>query len=562
MRAVKSRRFLTGLSLFCLLAGLDSPVFAVAAPSVMNAHLERILHKKPAEPDLTEVLQTEQRFRKALAYSYNPSRSGQLFFLTRKYAPVMFDSGNYSLDGFSHLNGKKIPNEGATHGMVWDYDIEIPMIFYGPGRVKTRTLIDTPASLQDLVPTYAHLMGAISPRDALHGRVLHQAFLPNANPKPPKVILTVVFDQGGWQYYRAHPGLWPHVQDLMRKGTTYTRATIQHLDVETAVGHTAIGTGAYPYQHGIISNHFYLAPLGANTNLLGPDRSPVFINSPSLADVWDLQKGNKPFIFSYAYAPRASIGMAGHGAMYQGGDKDMVLSYDHTTGTVGINQKYYELPDYLKAIKMQPYLDALVDRNGQWFGHKIDDLEKVNMTPAQARFDADVFLTMLEHEPVGQDEITDLLYLTLKSTDACGHAFGSESDECGAVLAEQDKQFQRILEALEHKVGKENLLVVLTADHGGSPLEPLVGGQVIKAEQVKADLNRALDHVDNGVPLVYDMLASQIYVDEAEMRRNQLDWEDLRSALQAYEIEGKPAFLEVMTRREVSQLQADYGLDN
>ena len=550
---------LAGLSLSCLLTVLSaSPASSLEDKG--SERLDYLLHKQAFEPDLAEVLQTKERFRKAMAYSFVPTRSGQLFFLPRKYYPIMFESGDYSQDGASFVRGQKVPNQGATHGMVWDYDIEIPIVFYGAGRVKENVQIDTLATLQDLVPTYAHLMGAIPPKDALHGRRLHQPFFDKAQ-KAPKVILTVVFDQGGWQYYRAQPGAWPNVKALMAKGTTYTRAQIQHLDVETAVGHIAIGTGAFPYQHGILSNHFPLPPTGTHMSLLGPDRSPIFINSPSLADVWDRQQDNKAFIFSYAYAERAAIGMAGHGAMFAGGDKDMVLAYNNKTGTVGINEKYYALPDYLKEIHIQPFLDQILDKDGLWFGHQMNNLVDVNKTPAQAMFDAEVFLTMLKHEPVGEDEITDLLYLTLKSTDACGHAFGSESDECRAVLMEQDKQLKRVIDALEKKVGKENILVVLTADHGGSSLlGENLDSHALPAERIKADLNQALDQMDNGVPLVYDMLASQIYVDEAELHRNGLSWEHVRQALLNYEVQGQPAFLDVLTRRDVTELQLKYQI--
>src|SRR5690606_8572726 len=126
----------------------------------------------------------------------------------RKYFPVMFQSGDYSHDGHSHIQGQKIAHDGSTHGMVWDYDIDIPLLFYGPAFVNAGKVIEAPATQQDLVPTYAQLMGALPPRGALHGRFLHQAFQPIS--KPPKAILTVVMDQGGWQYYRAHPDAWPY----------------------------------------------------------------------------------------------------------------------------------------------------------------------------------------------------------------------------------------------------------------------------------------------------------------------------------------------------------------
>lgn len=511
---------------------------------------------------MTEVQIARDQFRLATALSYLPGRSGDLFFFPRKYSFITFDSGDYSHDGFSHLNQageqREIQHGGSSHGSVWDYDVEIPLAFYGPAFVPAGQRVDTPATQQDIVPTLAHLIGAVPPEGALHGQVLQAAF--KAVQKKPRAVLTLVLDQGGWAYYRAHPKAHPFLDRLMQAGTLFTRARVTHLDSETSVGHVAIGTGAYPYQHGIVSNNFFLAPLGKRSSLLGPDRSPIFINSPSLADTWDLQTDNRAIIFSYAYADRAAIGMAGHGAMYAGGDQDIVLYYDTVQGLPTTHLRYYHLPAYLKNHSMQPYLQAQVDRDGRWLGHQVNNFQDITKTPAQARFDADLFLKVLEQEPFGQDEVTDLLFLTFKASDACGHAFGMETVECGEVFAEQDKQAQRVIEALEKKVGRENILVVLTADHGGAPLAELSGGHRISANPLKAALNHALDRLDNGVSLVQDLTASQIYIEENELRRNGKTWEDIRHFLLNYRIAGEPVFLDVLTREEILREQLKRGL--
>jgi hypothetical protein len=514
------------------------------------------------KPPDSEEETARERFHAATAYSYQPGRSGDLFFFPRKYSFVTFDSGDYSHDGFSHMQRGteqvKIKHGGSSHGSVWNYDTHIPLALYGPGFIHSGKRIQTAATQQDLVPTLAQLIGAVPPEDAFHGRVLSEAL--KTTPHKPKAILTLVFDQGGWMYYHAHPKLHPNMDRLMQAGSLYTQANVTHLDAETSVGHIAIGTGAYPYQHGIVSNSFFLAPLGRRASLLGLDHSSIFINSPSLADTWDLQTKNQAIVISYAYADRAAYGMAGHGAMYAGGDKDLALYYDGKTGLPATNNHYYRLPDYLRNHSMKPYLAAQVDAQGKWLGHQVDNFEDINKTPAQARYDADLFIKMIEHEPIGQDDIPDLLYLTLKASDACGHAFGMETVECGQVFAEQDKQAQRVIEAFEKKVGKDQGVIVLTADHGGAPLAELSGGQRISANPLKAALNQALDKLDNGVPLVQDLTASQIYIEENELRRNHKTFEDVRQFLLNYRLGAEPVFLEVLTREEVVKEQLKRGL--
>lgn len=513
----------------------------------------------PATPEETTL--ALQRFRRAAAMSYMAGRSGDLFFLPPKYSFVTFDTGNYSLDGFSHVlkNNRWVrqPHEGASHGQIWDYDVHIPLFFYAPGRLKPGTST-TVTTQQDLVPTYAALSGAVAPEDARHGKVITE--VTGSFKSPPKVILTLVLDQGGWQYFQAHPQSHPHLDALRQKSLTFTQTRITHLDVETGVGHVAIGTGAYPYQHGIISNSFYMNPFGKRIPSVGRPPNPILNNSASLADVWDLQRQNKPVIISYCYADRAAIGMAGHGAMYQGGDKDVVVFYDLHTGKLTTNTDYYQLPPYLSAMTIDPYMKKLVNAQGQWLEHQVNNYEDITKTPAQAWFDGDVYLKLLAQEPIGEDNLTDLLYLTLKSTDACGHAFGYESQECGQTLQAQDQQVQRVVDFLEKKVGRDHILITVTADHGASPLTELSGGQRIKAVPLMAQMNQDLDKLANGVPLVVEMTAAQLNVDDNELQRNHLTLEQLKTYLKGYKVNGSPAFIDVLTKKEVVQEQLKLGL--
>ena len=78
---------------------------------------------------------------------------------------------------------------------------------------------------------------------------------------------------------------------------------------------------------------------------------------------------------------------------------------------------------------------------------------------------------MIEHEPLGEDSVADLILLNYKCADFVGHKYGPESEELRVTLAEIDRQVARVLSALEAKVGKDYLLAV-TADHGMPSLPP------------------------------------------------------------------------------------------
>ena len=71
---------------------------------------------------------------------------------------------------------------------------------------------------------------------------------------------------------------------------------------------------------------------------------------------------------------------------------------------------------------------------------------------------------------------------------------------------------------------------------------------------------QALDKLDNGIPLVQDLTASQIYLEENELRRNGKSFEDVRKFLLNYRLGGQPVFIDVLTRSEVVREQLKRGL--
>jgi hypothetical protein len=61
---------------------------------------------------------------------------------------------------------------------------------------------------------------------------------------------------------------------------------------------------------------------------------------------------------------------------------------------------------------------------------------------------------MIEHEPLGEDDVADLLLLNYKGADFVGHRYGPDSNELRLTLGEMDRNLARIIGALEAKVGE------------------------------------------------------------------------------------------------------------
>jgi hypothetical protein len=79
--------------------------------------------------------------------------------------------------------------------------------------------------------------------------------------------------------------------------------------------------------------------------------------------------------------------------------------------------------------------------------------------------------TLLDAEGLGQDEVPDFLAVSFSSTDYVGHLFGPSSLESEDNILRLDRALADLLAHVDDRVGLENTLVVLSADHG-SPEVP------------------------------------------------------------------------------------------
>jgi predicted AlkP superfamily pyrophosphatase or phosphodiesterase len=123
---------------------------AMAQPGVAELYRAEDLVDRPA---------TESSLRRAMAASYFPGRSGDLFIVPKAY--WLMDS----------TPAGKARDYGTGHGTPWNYDQHVPLLLMGygvqPGQYYGNV---TPA---DIAPTLASLCGVtLAPRD---GRVLAEA---------------------------------------------------------------------------------------------------------------------------------------------------------------------------------------------------------------------------------------------------------------------------------------------------------------------------------------------------------------------------------------------------
>ena len=463
------------------------------------------------------VSAARQRFLEMFARAYFPGRTGQLLIVPREG------------DFFTRPD----PNVAYMHGSPWSYDVSIPLMFVGPS-VKTG-LFPVQAAQQDVVPTLAASLGVQMPPTAT-GRVL--PILRTGFARPRAVIL-IVLDGMRRDYFDRYAASMPTLTALRHRSAWFSQAEVNFLPTNTAAGHSTISTGADPRAHGITGVSVYDRTHGRRSDLFAGEE-PHDLMALTLADVWQLATAGRAIVLAQGSIARAATPLAGHGACQLNGVPVVLASYDQQTGDWATNPNCFRLPEYLK----DRHAKELWQGGGEWMGHRIDSATSVRHSALFPAFEADAMTAMIEREPVGADDVADLILLNYKGADFVGHKYGPDSSELRATLAEMDRHLMRMLGALEAKVGT-NYLLAVTADHG-MPSEPSSPDRRHSAQSIVDLVHAKFDPEAKQLIRSFEPENSQIFVDEDRLSALRLTLRDL-----AHFLESQPFIFAVFTDDDV-----------
>ncbi len=315
------------------------------------------------------------------------------------------------------------------------------------------------------------------------------------------------FGDGGFRY-------------LSRKGTIYANAHYQHANTETIVGHTTLATGAFPSVHGMVGNVWFDDETGElSYNIedrrhpilptrkkpvkgepLDPSqkvsrtqgRSPSAILAPTFSDTLAAYYGGRSKVFGVSCKDRGAVAMAGHAGK--------AFWYSTDTGDFVTSKYYYEAyPDWASRWNAQRKAESysgkswtlLSDQStyllgdqddrsyevdlkgyGRVFPHPFGKLDNplfytlLVISPIGDKLTLDFCKTLIQNEKLGQDDIPDYLAISFSGVDAVNHFFGPSSLENEDVVRQLDRTLADLFEFIDRKVGLENTLIVLSADHG------------------------------------------------------------------------------------------------
>ena len=285
-----------------------------------------------------------------------------------------------------------------------------------------------------------------------------------AQPARPRLVVGIVVDQMRWDYLHTVAHRWGDngFNRLLAQGYSCNNTMIDYLPTVTACGHASVYTGTTPAFHGIAGNDYMIDGIpvssvkdttvhGVGTTSRSGRRSPRNLLVTTLGDQFKLATDGKARVVGVSLKDRAAILPAGHGA-------DGAYWYDNSTHTF-ITSDYYcsSLPGWVEAFNRA---NSTVLARDVW-----KEPDGVTVTFGLAR-------AALEAEHLGADQVTDLLAVSISTTDAAAHTFGARSERVDSVYERLDRELAQFLSFLDEKVGQGNYLLFLTADHGGTYSEP------------------------------------------------------------------------------------------
>jgi len=313
---------------------------------------------------------------------------------------------------------------------------------------------------------------------------------PRAAPPRPKLVVVITVDQLRADYLvRWRQQLTGGFFTLLADGAVFTNAFQDHAVTETAPGHSTLLSGRWPAHTGIISNtEGVLDSTTPLLGVLGPGASPRRFRGTALFD-WLKAADTTSRALSVSRKDRGAILPIGRA-------KAQVYWYQSGLFTTS---RYYQdtLPIWVQAFNalrvpqeaagtrwtlLRP--DSVYSEpdsepwenggRGVAFPHALP-ADSAGAAAAFAGVPQMDSLTLafalagLEALRLGRRGPTDLLAVSLSTTDAIGHAFGPDSREIHDQILRLDGYLQWFLQRLFDRVGRQNVVVVLTADHGVTP---------------------------------------------------------------------------------------------
>jgi predicted AlkP superfamily pyrophosphatase or phosphodiesterase len=276
------------------------------------------------------------------------------------------------------------------------------------------------------------------------------------------------------------------------------------------VGHATIATGTTPSYHGIVAEEWYVRLKDKVYNCVFDEKektiggnveagrmSPRQLLSTTIGDEIKLSNFSKSKVIGISLNGNAAI-------LSTGATANAAYWFDGETGN-WVTSSYYmqELPAWVKEFNNKKFADIYMTRRWEtkfplndYFQRCLPDDNKyetgiegrrtfpynlaemgivsvnkkkynlLKYTPFGNTYTKDFAIATIVNDSLGKHDYTDLLMVSFAATENIGQNFGTESIEVMDAFIRLDEDIEHFLNFLDQELGKQNILVFLTSDHG------------------------------------------------------------------------------------------------
>jgi predicted AlkP superfamily pyrophosphatase or phosphodiesterase len=405
---------------------------------------------------------------------------------------------------------------------------------------------------------------------------------PAKAPSKPKLVVGIVVDQMRYDYIYRYWDKFGNdgFRRLVNGGFFCRNTNFNYVPTYTGPGHASVYTGTTPTVHGIIANewfdkkenrYLYCAEdnsvSGVGTSSNEGKRSPANNLTTTITDELRISTNKKSKVIGLALKDRSAILPAGHIA-------NAAYWYDGSNGSF-ISSTYYmkELPQWVQefnkkelpkkylsqqwttVLPIEQYTESISDDNNYEgllkgeskpvFPHDLPSLLAANggmnlirSTPFGNSLTKDFAIEVIKNEQMGKSGTTDFLAISFSSPDYIGHTWGPNSVEQEDDYIRLDKDLAELIKFVETQLGKENILVFLTADHAAPEVPAYLMDMKIPAGYVdEGKMNWELkDFMKRtyGDSLVLSMSNQQVFLDHKVIAEKKLDLNKVQNDAAAF----------------------------
>ncbi len=420
--------------------------------------------------------------------------------------------------------------------------------------------------------------------------------LPTLAQKKPALVVGIVVDQMRYEYLNKFYDRYSDkgFKRLMNEGINCKDNHYNYAPTVTAAGHASVYTGTVPAVHGIVGNDWIEVVNGKKMYCVDDttvqtvgSKSKAGIMSPknmfttTITDQLKMAQNYKSKTVAIALKDRGSILPGGHTA-------DAAYWYDSAVG-YWITSSFYmkELPTWVQKFNLEgrpqklvsqgwntlypiatytrsaeddsPFESKLPGEKTPTFPHELkggNPLEVMRTTPFGNTLTKDFAIKAIDEENLGKNGTTDFLAISFSSPDYVGHSFGPQSIELEDTYLRLDQDIAAILTHLDAKLGKNQYLVFLTADHAVAEIpyylqsKRLPGGVFDNVKAIN-EAKMALKKEFGEAEIMVGNDNYQIYLNQANLERLRISKEAVGKVLEK-SFKNQAGFAELVDLRNAS----------